>query len=94
MKLTPLHDRIVITEDDVKETTRGGIIIPGQARNIPTTGTVVSAGPGKYVGADLVPITVKENDRIVYVKGAGDIIEVDGVEMRIIQDEHVIGIIS
>lgn len=94
MKLTPLHDRIVVLEDKADEISQGGIIIPGQAQKKPATGTVISHGPGKYVDAQLVPVTVNDGDKIVFVKHQGDMVEVDGVEYRIIKDEHIIGIIT
>lgn len=92
MKLTPLHDRIVIKEDEAEEVSQGGIVLVDQEK--PATGTVIATGPGKYAGTNFVPVTVKEGDKIVFTRNAGEIVELNGEDFRIIQDDFVIGIIT
>lgn len=45
MKFRPLHDRVVIrcTESDTKS--KGGIIIPDNAKEKPQQGAVIAVGP-------------------------------------------------
>ena len=47
VKVTPLHDRVIVKPAKAEEKTAGGIIIPDTAKEKPQRGTVVAAGPGK-----------------------------------------------
>ncbi len=56
VKVTPLHDRVIVKAAAAEEKTAGGIIIPDTAKEKPQRGTVIAAGPGKKDE----PVTVKE----------------------------------
>ena len=47
MKLVPLGDRVVLKQIVAEETTKSGIVLPGQSKEKPQQGTVIAAGPGK-----------------------------------------------
>lgn len=47
MKIRPLEDRVFVLQDESKDTTEGGLIIPENARHKPSTGIIVKVGPGK-----------------------------------------------
>ena len=44
MKFKPLGDRVVIKQDDVQETTKGGLLLTSGSKEKPQTGTIVAAG--------------------------------------------------
>ena len=67
VKVTPLHDRVIVKAAAAEEKTAGGIIIPDTAKEKPQRGTVIAAGPGKKDE----PVTVKEGDTVLYGKYAG-----------------------
>ena len=46
MKLRPLHDRVVVRRVKEEEKTKGGIIIPDNAKEKPQEGIVVAVGNG------------------------------------------------
>ena len=46
MKLTPLADRVVLKMTEPEETTKGGIILTGSAKEKPSVAEVISVGPG------------------------------------------------
>ena len=46
MKLVPLGDRVVIKALVAEETTKSGIVLPGQAKEKPSQAEVVAVGPG------------------------------------------------
>ena len=48
MKITPLHDRVIVKRIEEGEQIRGGIIIPDSAKEKPQEGEVIAAGEGKY----------------------------------------------
>ena len=49
MKLVPLGDRVVLQQLEAEETTKSGIVLPGQAQEKPQQAEVVAVGPGGLV---------------------------------------------
>jgi chaperonin GroES len=95
IKLTPLHDRIVVTRVAEAETTRGGIIIPDTAKDKPQEGEVIAVGKGKSNDEGKVfPLAVKPGDRILFGKYAGTEIKIEGEEFLIMREEEVLGILE
>ena len=45
MKLTPLADRVVLKMTEAEETTKGGIILTGSAKEKPSVAEVIAVGP-------------------------------------------------
>ena len=64
MKLNPLADRVVLKMVEVEETTKGGLILTGNAKEKPSVAEVVSVGPGGLVDGNEVKMTVKVGDKI------------------------------
>jgi chaperonin GroES len=94
-KLTPLHDRILVRRLEEAETVRGGIIIPDTAKEKPQEGEVVAVGAGKKnEKGERQPLDVKEGDRILFGKYAGNEIKIDNEEFLIIREEEVLGVLS
>ena len=94
-KLTPLHDRIVVSRIEEAETTRGGIIIPDSAKDKPQEGEVIAVGNGKSNDEGKVfPLAVKAGDRILFGKYSGTEIKIDGEEFLIMREEEVLGILE
>lgn len=72
-KLVPIFDRILIRVDPVSETSAGGLVMPDSAKEKPTIGTVVRAGPGKDDDEGEFKAThVGEGDKVMYFKYAGE----------------------
>jgi chaperonin GroES len=95
IKLTPLHDRIVVKRIAESETTRGGIIIPDTAKDKPQEGEVVAVGKGKSnEEGKVTPLDVKSGDRILFGKYAGTEIKIEGEEYLIMREEEVLGILE
>jgi chaperonin GroES len=93
-KLTPLHDRILVRRVEAEETARGGIIIPDTAKEKPQQGVVVAVGTGKREKGELIPLAVKEGDRILFGKYSGNEVVIDEEELVIMREEEVLGILS
>ena len=94
-KLTPLHDRILVRRVEEGETVRGGIIIPDTAKEKPQEGEVIAVGAGKKNDkGERQPVDMKEGDRILFGKYAGNEIKIDGEELLIMREEEVLGILS
>lgn len=91
--ISPLHDKILIQEDQEKEKKVGNILVPdsASAKNY-CTGTVLAAGAGRYQNGALIPPSVKQGDRVIYMKYAANTYREDGKVM--IRDEELLGVIN
>ena len=95
MKIRPLGDRILVLRVKEEEKTSGGIIIPDSAKEKPQEGKVVAVGVGKTGDkGERIPMTVKEGDRILFGKYAGNEIKIDGVEHLIMHEDDILGIVE
>ena len=95
MKFRPLHDRVVIRRLEAEEKTAGGIIIPDTAKEKPMEGEVIAVGPGaRDETGKLVPLDVKEKDRILFGKWSGTEVKLDGEELLIMKESDIMGIIE
>ena len=93
--IRPLEDRILVRPEDAQETTVSGIVIPDTAKEKPQEGTVLAIGPGKRSDTgDLIPMDVKEGDRVVYSKYGGTEITVDGEDLLILSARDVLAVLG
>ena len=49
MKLAPLGDRVVLKQLEAEETTKSGIVLPGNAQEKPQQAEIIAVGPGGIV---------------------------------------------
>lgn len=95
MKVRPLGDRVLIKRMEPKEQVKGGIIIPDTAKEKPLEGTVVAVGEGRYDDkGKLIPMSVKEGQKVLVGKYAGTEIKIDEVEHIIVREDEILGIIE
>ena len=93
--IKPLEDRVLVRPEEGEETTASGIVIPDTAKEKPQEGTVLAVGPGKRSETgDLIPMEVKEGDKIIYSKYGGTEIKVDGEELLILSARDVLAVIG
>ena len=92
----PLHNYVLLERINEKTTTAGGIIIPDNAREKPSRGRVIAAGPGLYDGEELIPMTVKTDDIVLFAKWASSAneIKLDGRDYVLIRETDILGIID
>tara|TARA_B100000676_G_C17370607_1_gene480386 strand:- start:237 stop:521 length:285 start_codon:yes stop_codon:yes gene_type:complete len=93
MKIKPLEDRVVVKAQDAEEVSNGGIILPDTAKEKPQQGEIVATGPGKISDSgNLIKLTVKKGDSILYGKYSGTEITVDGTEYLIMRESDILAI--
>ena len=94
-KFIPLHDRILVRRIEEVGTTRGGLIIPDSAKDKPQEGEVIAVGKGKVNDEGKVfPVSLKEDDRILFGKYSGTEIKIDGEDFIIMKEEEVLGVLT
>ena len=84
MKLVPLGDRVVLEQLVAEETTKSGIVLPGQDKEKPQQAEVIAAGPGGVVDGKEVVMQVKAGDKVIYSKYAGTEVKLDDDEEYIV----------
>jgi chaperonin GroES len=95
MKFRPLHDRVVVRRIEAEEKSTGGIIIPDTAKEKPSQGEVIAVGPGgRDESGKLIPIDVKEGDRVLFGKWSGTEVKIDGEELLIMKESDIMGILD
>ena len=95
MKFRPLHDRVVVKRIDAEEKSSGGIIIPDTAKEKPSQGEVIGVGPGgRDETGKLIPIDVKEGDRVLFGKWSGTEVKIDGQELLIMKESDIMGVLD
>ena len=94
MKLVPLGDRVVIKALIAEETTKSGIVLPGQAKEKPQQAEVVAVGPGGMVDGKEVTMQVKVGDKVIYSKYSGTEVKLDEEELIIVKQSDILAIIE
>jgi chaperonin GroES len=95
MKVTPLHDRIIVSRIEEGEQKIGGIIIPDTAKEKPQQGKVKAVGKGKFKeDGSRQPLDVKDGDTILFGKYSGQEIKIDGEEYLIMREDEVLAILA
>lgn len=95
MNFRPLHDRVVVRRLEGEEKTKGGIIIPDNAKEKPQEGEIVAVGPGaRDDNGKRMPLDLKAGDRILFGKWSGTEVKIDGQELLIMKESDVMGVIE
>ncbi len=94
MKLVPLGDRVVLRQMIAEETTKSGIVLPGQTKEKPQQAEVVAVGPGGVVDGKEVTMLVSVGDKVIYSKYSGTEVELDGEEYLVVRQNDILAIIQ
>lgn len=94
MKLVPLGDRVVIKQLVAEETTKSGIVIPGQAKEKPQQAEVIAVGPGGVVDGKEVTMQVKVGDKIIFSKYSGTEIKLEEDELIIVKQSDILAVVE
>ncbi len=93
MAFTPLHDRVLVRRIEGDEKTAGGLIIPDNAKEKPAEGEIVSVGEGaRKDSGELIAMSVKAGDRVLFGKWSGTEVKIDGEELLIMKESDILGI--
>ena len=95
MTFRPLHDRVLIKRIEDQESVKGGIIIPDTAKEKSQEGEVISVGTGKTLeNGSVVPLEVKEGDRILFGKYSGAEIKLQNQDYIILREDEIVGVLT
>ncbi|MBQ2809762.1 MAG: co-chaperone GroES [Clostridia bacterium] len=94
MAIKPLSNRVVLKNLEAEETTKGGIILTGSAKEKPQTAEVIAVGEGLVVDGKRVPMTVKVGDKVIIGKYSGTEVKIDGCEYVIVKEDDILAIVE
>ena len=90
MKLVPLGYRVVIKALVAEETTKSGIVLPGQAKEKPQKAEVIAVGPG----TEDVKMEVTTGQKVIYSKYAGTDVKMGDDEYIIVKQSDILAIVE
>ena len=95
MAFRPLHDRVLVRRIEAEEKTAGGIIIPDTAKEKPSEGEIVAVGEGaRKDSGELIPMSVKAGDRVLFGKWSGTEVKLNGEDLLIMKEADIMGVIG
>ena len=95
VNIRPLHDRVVLRRLEQETKSSGGIVIPDSATEKPSKGVILAVGPGKTLDNGTVKaLSVKVGDNVVFGKYSGNEIKIDNVEVIVMREDDIMGIIE
>ena len=94
MKIKPLGDRVVIKNMEAEETSKGGILLAGTAKEKPQLAEVLAVGPGGNVDGKEVTMYVKPGQKVFYSKYAGTEVKFEGEEYIIVRQSDILAVVE
>ena len=95
MQIKPLHNHVVIKQQDETETMYGNIIVPDAGKEKPLMGEVVAVGPGIInMNGVLIPNTLEIGQVVAIPSFGGQRITIQGDDYLIYKEQDVFAIIE
>ena len=94
MKLVPLGDRVVLKQLEAEQTTKSGIVLPGQEKEKPQQAEVIAVGPGGVIEGKEVKMEVKTGDKVIYSKYAGTEVKLEDEKFIIVKQNDILAVIE
>jgi chaperonin GroES len=95
MSFMPLHDRVLVRRIEPEAKTLSGLFIPDSAREKPQEGEIIAVGEGaRSKAGELISMSVKAGDRILFGKWSGSEIKLVGEELIIMHECDILGVMA
>jgi chaperonin GroES len=94
-KIKPINDKVLVKRLEAEGKTKGGIILPDNAKEKPREGKVVAVGNGKLMkSGERSKFQVQKGDRIIFSSYAGTEVKLDGEEDLILGEDDVLAVVE
>jgi chaperonin GroES len=91
MSIRPLGDRVLVKPLEQEEVTKSGIVLPDTGeKEKKAQGEVLAIGEGE----EIKKLKLKTGDKVLYGKYAGDEVEVDKTNYRILKHDEVLAVMQ
>lgn len=96
MKIKPLHNHVVIKQQDETETMYGNIVVPDMGKEKPLMGEVVAVGPGipAITGGYFIETKVQVGEIVVFPAFGGTKMTVEGEEYVVMKESDLLAILE
>ena len=94
MQLIPLGDRVVLKQLEAEETTKSGIVLPGQSKEKPQQAEVIAVGPGGMVDGKEIKMQVEVGQQVIYSKYAGTDVKLEDEEYIIVKQSDILAVVK
>ena len=85
---------IIVKQLEAEEKTKSGIYLPEDAKEKPQEGKVIAVGTGKIVDGKLLPLGVKEGDKILFTKYGPNEVKIENEDYLIVSENDILAIIN
>jgi len=92
--LKPIGDRVVIELIEQEQEKVGSIYVPDTAKEKPQEGKVIAVGAGRRDGKDLIPMTVKVGNIVLFNKYGGTEVKHGGKDYLILSESDIVAIVE
>jgi len=94
MSFKPLSDNVLVKISEQEKTSEHGIILPGASKEKPNQGEVVAVGGGILLhDGTRVALEVKLGDVVVFRKGAGMSVDIEGASHIILRESDIFAVL-
>lgn len=95
MKIIPLHNHIVIKQQDETDTMYGNIIVPDMGKEKPLMGEVIAVGPGMYtITGTWIDTSIKVGEIVVFPAFGGTKMTVEGEEYVVMKEQDLLAVLE
>lgn len=94
MGIKPLGARVLLRQEEMEGTTKSGIVLPSNAKEKPSWGTVMEVGPGETKDGHEIKVTVKKGDRVIYSKYSGTEVKIEDEKYLILNQNDLLAVVE
>ena len=95
MKIKPLHNHVVIKQQDETETMYGNIVVPDMGKEKPLMGEIVAVGQGMFtIMGNFIQTTTKVGQTVVFPAFGGTKMTIEGEEYVVMKESDLLAILE
>jgi chaperonin GroES len=95
MKIKPLHNHVVIKQQDETETMYGNIVVPDLGKEKPLMGEVIAVGPGIHsVTGNFIKTEIQVGEIVVFPAFGGTKMTIEGEEFVVMKEQDLLAILE
>lgn len=94
MAIKPIGDKLLVQLIDEEEQKVGSIIVPDTAKEKPQIANVIAVGEGRKDVKEIIPMTVKAGNKVLFGKYSGTEIKYQGTEYLLLSESDVLAIVD
>ena len=93
---TVVSDRVIVLDYEAPETkSPSGLLFIAFDLEKQSQAEVIAVGPGRVTKKGItIPVSVKPGDKVVYTKGAGTPLKIDGKSVLLLREGDILGTVD